>query len=334
MTLKRKLVLLFSVAVTFLVLIGNSITASAENKKKVTIECVKNDVALEGMAWSVYQIADIDENNCYHLTEEFADYKVEINNVSTSELMAVAETLEAYIYVDNIRPLVSGVADSGGNINFYAMEYGVYLLSGDPVVIGDKYYVPIPSILIIDEKLDMEDGIQYDYNVTAVPKMSVLAATNRVYKFDSTVKIDWVMDKEDMRPSEVEVILTKDGVEFKKATLNKANNWSYKWTNLSSKYQWNVIERKVPDGYTVTIAENSVNINPSDPEIHDLEFLITHSGGYVEPEPVTTVTTAPPAPLPQTGQLWWPVPVCSAAGMILFAVGWVMYSAKRKNNEK
>ncbi|MGN0629796.1 MAG: Cna B-type domain-containing protein, partial [Ruminococcus sp.] len=26
--------------------------------------------------------------------------------------------------------------------------------------------------------------------------------------------------------------------------------------------------------------------------------------------------------LPQTGQLWWPVPVCGAAGIILFAAGW------------
>lgn len=32
--------------------------------------------------------------------------------------------------------------------------------------------------------------------------------------------------------------------------------------------------------------------------------------------------------LPQTGQLWWPVPVCSAAGIILFAVGWRMSRKK------
>jgi hypothetical protein len=32
--------------------------------------------------------------------------------------------------------------------------------------------------------------------------------------------------------------------------------------------------------------------------------------------------------LPQTGQLWWPVPVCGAGGMILFGIGWRLHQKK------
>lgn len=48
---------------------------------------------------------------------------------------------------------------------------------------------------------------------------------------------------------------------------------------------------------------------------------------------VTTVTTQRTSAsgggsLPQTGQLWWPVPVCGAGGLILFAVGWRLHRKK------
>ena len=42
-----------------------------------------------------------------------------------------------------------------------------------------------------------------------------------------------------------------------------------------------------------------------------------------------TETSSNGGKLPQTGQLWWPVPALSAAGLILIAVG-VRVNSKRK----
>lgn len=58
----------------------------------------------------------------------------------------------------------------------------------------------------------------------------------------------------------------------------------------------------------------------------------------VEPAPtpppyIPTVTPTPdvtPPPIPQTGQLWWPVPVMAGVGLVLVALGWARH---RKSDE-
>ncbi len=54
-----------------------------------------------------------------------------------------------------------------------------------------------------------------------------------------------------------------------------------------------------------------------------------------EPEPTDPPPTKPTDPsLPQTGQLWWPVPVLAVAGMAFFTVGWVLFVNKGKKHEE
>ncbi len=52
-----------------------------------------------------------------------------------------------------------------------------------------------------------------------------------------------------------------------------------------------------------------------------------------EPEPTDPPPTTKPDPsLPQTGQLWWPVPVLACGGLLLFAVG-VALNRRREADE-
>ncbi len=53
-----------------------------------------------------------------------------------------------------------------------------------------------------------------------------------------------------------------------------------------------------------------------------------------EPEPTPPPATKPDPVLPQTGQLWWPVPLLAVAGMACFAIGWVLSARKGKRNEE
>lgn len=57
------------------------------------------------------------------------------------------------------------------------------------------------------------------------------------------------------------------------------------------------------------------------------------TGTTTSGERTTTIkgTTTKPSgggKLPQTGQLWWPVPACGAAGLVLFAIGWKLNRKK------
>ena len=92
--------------------------------------------------------------------------------------------------------------------------------------------------------------------------------------------------------------------------LNAANNWRYIWENLDDRSTWTLVEEKV-DGYTVSITREGVT------------FVVTNT--YVPETPNTPPPTEPGKPdqpsLPQTGQLWWPVPLLLVGGLLLVVIG-------------
>lgn len=48
----------------------------------------------------------------------------------------------------------------------------------------------------------------------------------------------------------------------------------------------------------------------------------------------TTTAPAEEPELPFTGQLTWPIPVLAVSGVVLFVMGFMLYSSRRKKNEK
>ena len=38
--------------------------------------------------------------------------------------------------------------------------------------------------------------------------------------------------------------------------------------------------------------------------------------------------------IPETGQLWWPVPILAGAGMILFVIGWILHRKWSQEHEE
>ena len=145
--------------------------------------------------------------------------------------------------------------------------------------------------------------------------------------------------------------LLRNGQVVDTVELSSRNNWRYEWTDLEPGYRWEVLER--PGSYQVSISQTGgtyriVNSNPLPPQT-DRD----------DDPPGTTTTTTPPSPdipledtevpldqtpyldpdydpdeieiddedvplarLPQTGQLWWPVPLLALTGMGLFFFGW------------
>ena len=69
-------------------------------------------------------------------------------------------------------------------------------------------------------------------------------------------------------------------------TLNEANNWEYRWYELDSRFEWRVVERKIPVDYEVRIEYNETQYL-----IRNRHNTITDWGEYIN---VTTTTTQPP----------------------------------------
>ena len=84
--------------------------------------------------------------------------------------------------------------------------------------------------------------------------------------------------------------------------LDASNNWSYTWTDLAARGNWQITEINIPKGYT-----------PS----------------YQVKDGVITVTNT--ATLIQTGQLNWPIAVLGGLGLVLISLGGILIFRKKKN---
>jgi uncharacterized surface anchored protein len=130
----------------------------------------------------------------------------------------------------------------------------------------------------------------------------------------------------DHRPDSVTVNLYGNGEEVSQKTLSEENNWTYTWEELDASVNWEIMEVDVPEGYTVTVVPNGQN------------YVVTNTWekSKDDPDPEETPTPDPgdtpstSTKLPQTGQLWWPVPLFGAVGLCLFLWGWALRQNQKK----
>jgi len=138
---------------------------------------------------------------------------------------------------------------------------------------------------------------------------------------------------EEYRPDSVTVQLLKNGAVYDTVTLSAENNWRHSWTGLSDSATWKLIEVEVPEYYNASV------------ELKGNTFVVTNSAEPEEipenpiPEgntPPTTDLEDPEIPLgglPQTGTLWWAVPVLAMMGLLLCSAGYVvLYRGKKDGN--
>ena len=91
--------------------------------------------------------------------------------------------------------------------------------------------------------------INYTYDI---PQETTITKTV-VILFDDTGVIGG------QRPTSVDVILYRNGVEYNRATLSENNEWKHNFTELSNSYNWTIgLADEIPEGYTTSI-QNSGN---------------------------------------------------------------------------
>ncbi len=115
---------------------------------------------------------------------------------------------------------------------------------------------------------------------------------------------------ESKRPKSVQVTLLQNGTAYDTQTLSTTNGWQYTWSKLprydenGKEISWTIREVSV-SGYVSSVRQN------------DYTFVLTNTPD--EPK------------LPQTGVLWWPVPVLACGGLAFLIVGTL--SRKKKDHE-
>ena len=284
----------------------------------------ENGRGFPGVNFSLYRVADVSESGGYTLAGDFADYNVSLEGLDSSGWRALAHTLAAYAARDGLSPLSIARTSTDGHVSFSGLQTGLYLVTGARYTSGGTVYTPEPMLVSLPG-----NGNPWDYSVEANCKFeSSTDTTGNVTR--KALKV-WNDDgHENDRPSYVIVQLLENGEVADTVRLSESNNWSYTWEDLDADSTWQVVERDAPYGYTVSISREGIT------------FVITNTydgtpsptpnpSTQPSPRPSTTPTPVPSSPpdntggnppmIPQTGMLWWPVPLLTIAGVVLIFIG-------------
>lgn len=275
----------------------------------MTVSYLENDTPLAGAAFDIYLVATAGETGELTVTETFERYHVNIDTDNDNR-RTLASTLEGYVLRDNIAPADSGKTDAQGTLTFPTgakrLELGLYLVMGHRHTQDGYVYETEPFIIMLPGL--NEETEQWIYDVTVKPKHQGAPETGADSTVERKVLKVWKDEGyEKDRPQKVVVQLLRDGEIFDTVTLNAENNWRYTWSDLEEKYRWTVVETEL-QGYTVEVTREGST------------FVVTNTYDKENSEDDEPETPTEPR-LPQTGQLWWPVPVLIASGLLLMVIG-------------
>lgn len=300
------------------------VSAAAAETGSLTLVCESDGLVMAGMDWNIYRLGSHLDTDEFVLEGDFAEYPVSFDDLSVSAIQDAANTLENYAKLDGIAPLASGVTAEDGTLTFEGLEKGIYLLSGEKLTLDRT--ICTPAAAIVEIKAD-ENG---SYDLTVKPKFEIEEPVPTPSEY-SVSKV-WAGDENtNVRPDSIVVDIFADGELADTVTLDEGNDWAYSWTS-DSDAEWSVEERDVPAGYKVVYRGDGVDFEivntyetSSSPD--------TSTGGGTDSKitsaPDTTSST--PEKIPQTGQLWWPVPILAIAGLVLIVIGWRLHSKKEND---
>lgn len=284
-----------------------SVSIETERNGSLSVHFGENGIGFSEVAFSLYRVADILEDGTYALSGDFERYPVSLEDLDSSGWRALAQTLDAYAARDEIAPFMTRQTEPDGISRMDGLSTGLYLVTGEPYVDGDIVYTPEPMLVSVPG-LTADGAWVYDMDVSCkferedTTEGSVSRKVQKVWNDDGN---------EEKRPEEITVQLLENGNVVDTVVLNQRNNWEYTWSDLDGNSKWQIIETNVPSGYTVTTTQEG-----------DI-FILTNT--YPRKQPTT---------LPQTGMLWWPVPLLACAGLVFLITGLILRRKQGDLHEK
>ena len=304
----------------------------------LTISYMDETTPVAGSKCDIYYVASTDETGEVTKYGDFAKYdNVFIRGRDDEAWNKLALTLKGYALKDNIKPVTSAVTGTDGKVKVEKLKTGLYLVVPSVTYVGNYKYTGQPIMTFLPGTDSEKNARDYDLTInikfekTYVPPYippdnppDPPKPSGKTIDL-SAVKI-WIDEGfEKERPSSVTVDLLKDGEVYDTVKLTKKNNWKHTWKELDAEYEWLVVEEPVEnymvtveyDGTTYYVTNQNVNFDPNGggdelPGDDDNPGFDPHGNG-----------DTPPDKLPQTGQLWWPVPALMAAGLLFLVIGFV-----------
>lgn len=325
---------LLLVAVLALTLLPVAAQGAIDTEKDVTltVRYWHDKTPVSGVPVSLYRVADVSAYGEYTLCGDFKDYPVRVSDLDSEGWQILAETLTGYVERDKVKPVDSGKTDTRGYLKFPSagkkMKAGLYLVIAQQYIDGKLVYTTEPFLVALPNPNATSNS--WDYDVTVSPKHTrgylngggSDGSGGNGTTVERKVLKRW-RGETDKLPASVTVQLLKNGAVYETVTLNEKNNWRYTWSKLpkydekGAEIVWRVTENKTTGYTTTSYTEGTtfvVTNTKSDDKTPNAPTKPNGSGGSGSSGGTSG------GQLPNTGVLWWPVPVLAVVGIgaILF----------------
>ena len=246
----------------------------------LTISYCYGERAFPGAEVKLYRVAEVSADFKYTLTGLFETSGLILNGIRTAgEWNVVRSTLEAHILANSIAPDFTLATNADGQACFEHLSTGMYLAIVGQIEDADLHYL-FDSALIALPGLG-EDG-RWQYQVSANAKGTELPPVDPDEEIEFSVLKLWRGDEgRTDRPESIEVEIFVNGISYQTVTLSEENHWTYSWRAKDDGSRWTVVERNVPEGYTMMVEERQTT------------FIITNTRDSDDPgKPPTTGDTS------------------------------------------
>ena len=304
-TWKRLLVLLLCAVLVSTCVFAGEIDPG--KRCELTVRCKHT---AEDVTYAIWRVAEVDEDVRFRYVSPFKNKGFHSAN-DHDDWEDTAETLAGYVERKEIAPLATEDTNSRGNATFEKLKTGLYLVIGEPYTYDGKTYEQDPFLIALPTRSDNTQP--WEYVVTTIRKPAEQVEDPKQTVDVEVLKI-WSGDDGALRPASVTVQLLQNGQVYDTATLNRRNNWEYRWSGLPAGFVWRVTEVEVPAGYSVLVQRSGT------------KFVIVNT--YDVPKPPDDIEDIPDddvpldrPTLPKTGTTQWIVPLLLSAGALLFLLG-------------
>jgi sortase A len=355
------LLLLLSVFATQAAASPNSVDpVDTGRETTLTLQCVYNSEPLENAEFKIYRVGDISKAGNFRFNEPFSG----VYN-PRDEWLVVASAMLEEAKNGKIAPKRSGKTDANGVVLFQStaedrMSTGVYLVAGEPVKFqdGDENEIKFTPFLVSLPTFigKNHNGVKniWEYNVKAVPKAAdqyIVIYNGNEEKINNTpvtgVPKNEIFNLRSERLFHMEQPLV-EYVRGSSGAGNDKNGFELAYSEPDADgytfMGWNE-DRNATVGYsTVAFSPDKKSYyvyaiwkkdsDPGNPDDPGNSGNSQNQDDQNKNNPATSDTPKKDSMLPQTGMLWWPVPVLAGMGFAVFFIGIFAGGRKKSRNKK
>lgn len=119
-----------------------------EGPMTITIHYTHKGQTLEGVAFSVYNVARVMDTGQLEVSDLFQTYPIDFRQLEdTTRWARLADTLSTYAIVDNLQPIQKEPTNTEGRLTYEIEERGIYLIIGEKVEVGGEVVTTKPFLV-------------------------------------------------------------------------------------------------------------------------------------------------------------------------------------------